>query len=236
VPRATLQTTSSTATSHWASELWARIREWHRRLNYFPGQFNPYVARKRLRPVHIRPYVPADLDACLELYRLNEPGRFPPGILPEFETYLREGLALFLVIEEEGTIVGCGGIQFVRGPESEHAHLVFGLIHPERRQSGLGSVLLLARLTTLPDEEWIIGLDAVPSSRSFYERFGFVYFMTVSYDDDWEGTVLWVSLSRTDCKLSETFLAGAGVTLARDGLVVPVRQSDEPAQETAVTS
>src|SRR5688500_2695806 len=97
---------------------------WLRRFTHPHGQLDPYRVRKRLRPVQVRAYAPEDYEACGELYRLNEPGRFPPGHLPEFERVLRDGKRLFLVLEHEEKIVGCGGILI---NQSEMGTLVYDI-------------------------------------------------------------------------------------------------------------
>src|SRR5258708_5455550 len=111
-------------------------------------------AQGRMRPVQIRTYSPDDVVACRELYALNEPGRFPPGVLPEFEASLHSEGRLFLVAEKDGIICGCGGIA-VASTAYNQASLFFGLIHPQHQRQGLGTTLLLARLALLPDDGWI---------------------------------------------------------------------------------
>jgi N-acetylglutamate synthase-like GNAT family acetyltransferase len=126
--------------------------------------------RGRMKAARIRIYHPDDFAACRELYVLNESGRFPPGILPEFEAALQSKSLLFLGAEREGEICGCGGIAIHPGCR---AALAFGLIHPQRQGQGLGTILLLARLALLPDDNWLLYLTSVPASRAFYEQFGF---------------------------------------------------------------
>jgi N-acetylglutamate synthase-like GNAT family acetyltransferase len=149
---------------------------WLRRFTYSSSQIDPYVLRRHLRPALLREYQPSDFDTCIDLYRANEPGRFPPGILPEFEESLRAGHSTYLILEHEGRAVGCGGIGIAHYQRSSWAHLCFGLIDPAHHRQGLGSVLLLGRLSLLPPGEWTIGLSTVPKSRRFFEKACFQQF------------------------------------------------------------
>jgi GNAT superfamily N-acetyltransferase len=212
-----------------------RMLGWLRRFTHPHGQFDPYLVRKRLRPVQVRAYTAEDFEACVELYRLNEPGRFPPGHLPEFERTLRDGKHLFLILEEEGKIVGCGGISINRYEMGVvvygiQAWLFFGLIHPQSHRRGLGSALLLARLAMLPPAEWWpISLQAVPTSRSFYETLGFRFDPTMKYEGGAECSAMCAYLNSADRKLCDTLLRDAGVTLPSIQPVVPVTMTEIPA-------
>ena len=91
----------------------------------------------RLSPITFRRFASADLQQCLDLYALNEPGRFPKGIDRQYEESLAEGSSYFLVAESEGKIIASGGISyFVR---EDIAVLCFGLVHPKRQGSWHGT-------------------------------------------------------------------------------------------------
>jgi hypothetical protein len=210
------------AFAHHFVEFRERMLGFLRRFTHPLGQLDPYCARKRLRPVHVRAFAPADFEHCVELYRSNEPERFPPGILPEFERSLQSGTNLHLVIEEEGVIVGCGGISISKSREADEVWLSFGLIRPDSHRRGLGSVLLLARLSMLPERLWRIVLQAVPSSRTFYEEFGFLFHSSVHHGDRWECSFLYAYLYPDDRRLCHSLLRRAGVTFSKEQLVVPV--------------
>ncbi len=55
-----------------------------RRWFSFTSPTNPKVWQGRLSPMAFRRFVPGDLEQCLELYRLNAPGRFPEGTLRDY--------------------------------------------------------------------------------------------------------------------------------------------------------
>lgn len=195
---------------------------WFRRFTHPLGQIDPVLAQRRLRPVRVRAYTPPDFDRCIELYRLNERGRFPEGILPEYESWLREEGALKLVVEDQGVLVASGGIVIQRTSIAEMANLCFGLVHPEHHRRGLGSALLLARMAFLPSEAWRIFLQAVPSSRTFYEEFGFQRVSDVKLPSGETMTFLSAYLSPDDRELSRTLLQRARVELPAADLIVPV--------------
>src|SRR5262245_436440 len=71
---------------------------------------NPTLWKSRLSPMRFRRYQPDDLLQCVELYRLNEPGRFPPGMLKYYWEILADQSVYFLVLENDGRIVATGGI------------------------------------------------------------------------------------------------------------------------------
>jgi len=178
------------------------------------------AAGRRMPSSFVRLYEPADFEPCLELYRLNEPGRFPEGVIPQFEKSLREDRVLRLVIEEAGTVVGCGSIHLVRDPQVEYAYLSFGLIHPHCQGRGLGSVLLLARLAVLPFHISLAGLQAVPASRSFYESYGFRQ-RGVSKVGDYECALCFATVGPDDIEYCGKLLRRCGVKMPRGELAVP---------------
>jgi len=78
------------------------------RLGHFikgPNPLHPAVWEGRLSPLNFRRFQPEDVSQCLEIYKLNEPGRFPEGVLSEYEKSLREQRSYFLVAERNGQIV-----------------------------------------------------------------------------------------------------------------------------------
>lgn len=117
-----------------------------------------------------------DIDACAEIYRLNEPGRFPPGYFDHFYHWLRREDDLVLVCESGGAIRGFGGVSIARQAMGEFAALNFGMIHPTHHGEGYGTALLFARLAALPrpGSSWDALITTTGGSERFYRRFGFV--------------------------------------------------------------
>jgi hypothetical protein len=62
-----------------------------------PNPLHPGVWEGRLRPMIFRRFNIADLPQCLEIYKLNEPGRFPAGAIAAHEDCLRSERTYVLV-------------------------------------------------------------------------------------------------------------------------------------------
>ena len=67
----------------------------------------------KLAACHIREYQPEDLEACIEVYRSNEPDFLAPEGLENFIEFLKLGTSYYLVIEHDGDVIGCGGLELV---------------------------------------------------------------------------------------------------------------------------
>ena len=138
-----------------------------------PNPLHPSVWSERLPPIAFRQFAPQDLPQCLELYALNEPGRFPKGVAQRYEDSLKRGSSYFLVAECNGQIVASGGLSYRM--REDFAVLCFGLVHPSQQGKGIGTALLLARLSLLMPDRWDyhVFILALESSIGFYRRFGF---------------------------------------------------------------
>ena len=62
-----------------------------------PGPFLAPEWKGRLPPMLFRRFAPADLDRCLEIYALNEPGRFPAGVNEDYRRCL-EGQTSYCLV------------------------------------------------------------------------------------------------------------------------------------------
>lgn len=138
-----------------------------------PNPLHPAVWENRLSPLTFRRFQASDIPECLEIYKLNEPGRFPEGVFSEYEKCLREQNSYFLTVERDGQIVGTGGISYYEKPSV--AVLCFGLVKPTHQNTGIGAALLLARLALLKKSRPVHGvlIYAVSKSFGYYQRFGF---------------------------------------------------------------
>jgi hypothetical protein len=123
----------------------------------------------------IRPLQPADQAECLRIYLENEPGRFPSGVVPDFQRFLARHDYLKLACCLGDRLTAVGGIGLARGLRSLRAWLIYGLVDPALHRKGIGTALLLARLSTLPRPVRPVRLllSNVPGSVSFFSRFGF---------------------------------------------------------------
>lgn len=153
------------------------VSTWLKRAFRGRGRFEPTVGMMGIAPSTVRPFSKRDLDACRNLYKLNEPGRFPPGHLEVFTESLETPQQIFLVVELDSQIAAVGGIY--RSPESpQWCSLVFGMVHPNLHKKGLGTTLLLARLSLLdrPTGVWWAGIASAGDSATFFARFGFLHY------------------------------------------------------------
>lgn len=170
--------------------------------------------------MEISPMVAADVATCLRLYRLNEPGRFPPNFIGEYERTLRAKGTAFLVARVNGELVGSAGLMMAGDVLKRGIGLVFGLVHPAWQHRGVGSSLLLARLAALPEPQtsWAIALSAVDASRSFYEQYGFRFagrFPNCGVELDHFAA----ALGGKEWRLCRAILTEAGVTPATQQLI-----------------
>lgn len=178
------------------------------------------LAENRMTHVNIRRYSPRDFDSCRQLYILNEPGRFPHGHLANFEKTLASESCLFIVLEKDDRICGCGGVAIHTTPY--RGHLCYGLIHPECHGQGLGTTLLLARLALLPEDIPLVTLSPVPASRGFYERFNFRQFAQYKLSTGEELPVHLARFSPDARSRCESMLGRVGITLSIDSAAVPI--------------
>lgn len=133
----------------------------------------------KLMLCRIREFESADLEACVEIYRSNTPDYLSESGLEAYVEFLAIGTSYYLVLEHDGEIVACGGLELVG--DSDTATLVHGMVHGEYQRQGFGTTLLAARLALLecevrPQEVWV---HTTPATLPFYGRFGFTYHSAV---------------------------------------------------------
>lgn len=146
-----------------------------RKLRLIPPIVAPNINVRKLtekplpQGLAVRLWNSGDLQSCLEIYRLNAPGRFPDEVEQEFAAVLEKNDGSMLVIESDGRVVACGGGAL----RAASGSLFYGLIHPEFQQRGLGRLLLLSRLARFKCPPVVIQICAVEASLGYYARFGF---------------------------------------------------------------
>ena len=115
----------------------------------------------------IRPYSPADRDACLEIFNSNLPlaGR------PLFEAFLDGALPPFFVAEHDSKIVACGGFEI----NGETARLQWGMVHSKWQRQGLGRFLLFYRLREITRNASVqmVNLECPRQAVPFFASQGF---------------------------------------------------------------
>jgi predicted N-acetyltransferase YhbS len=121
----------------------------------------------------IRPFAPADAAACLALFDSNMPEFFLPFERIDFEAYLLDPGA-YWVVEQQSQLVACGGVWQDSSRPERPAGLAWGMVRRDLHRTGLGSLLLRHRLDALRDmgsaQCWI---DTSQHSAPFFARHGF---------------------------------------------------------------
>lgn len=202
------------------------------RMNRFLAGPQPLLqaaSEGRLSPRTFRRFDPADLPQCLELYALNEPGRFPMGVKPQYENSLTEGHAYHLVTEDEGRIVASGGVSYV--VHDDRVCLSFGLVHPSHQGRGIGTALLMARLAMLKPRRFTyhVFIFAVEASLPYYRRFGF---RDYSPWRDPQGSLQ----PSGHLRLNRSDILKCRNSLRMHGVVFPDEEDQVPFRERAVSS
>lgn len=122
----------------------------------------------------VRPFTPADRDACLAIFDSNE--GFGSEDRASFLHFLDSTPGPYFVMDHDGEVVGCGGWE--RGPEPDQATLRWGMIRRDLRGKGLGKFLLLYRIRNISKEAGVpvIRLTTEAGTAGFYEKFAFRVF------------------------------------------------------------
>jgi GNAT superfamily N-acetyltransferase len=141
---------------------------------------------ERTRDITFRMVEDADIPTCLALYRANEAAHFPAGRFEYYEAKLRGHEFLTLLAMRDGRPIGCCGIHYTTSTEGIPVGvLCFGMVDPAHQRQGVGTAQVLVRLAllTATDDLAIAAMFAVPSSVSFYKRFGFEFDREARGDD-----------------------------------------------------
>jgi N-acetylglutamate synthase-like GNAT family acetyltransferase len=198
-----------------------------------PNPLNPAVWEGRLKPMTFRRLENADIPHCLDIYKLNEQGRFPDGFIVHYQKSLADPASYFLVGEIKGQIVATGGLQYYA--RDDFAVLSFGLVHPEHHNNGIGAALFLSRMSLLntTHEYYNLLILAVQKSIDYYRRFGFQD--CESWKDDRgraqpSGILNVKSDEILRCRL---LLRDHGILVPRDQSKIPLREPPAPSEERA---
>lgn len=133
--------------------------------------------------MHLRPYTPADREACLALFASNVPDYFAQIERDDFIDTL-DNIDDYFVLELDGEgVVACGGYATARpdpdgGPQSnaDLAVLCWGMVRRDLHRRGLGERLLSERLRRIDADPayTAVVIETSTFSRDFYARHGFV--------------------------------------------------------------
>lgn len=123
--------------------------------------------------MNIRIYIDTDRKQVIDLLRLNMPKYFAPDEEADFVEYLDKHIEHYFVMEQDGAIVGCGGVNLSR--DGKMATLSWQFFHPQYQGKGLGTLLTKFRIQHIEEMK---GVEAITVRTSqlvypFYTRFGF---------------------------------------------------------------
>jgi len=121
----------------------------------------------------VRPYLPADCNACLAVFDSNTPDFFKSPERRHFEEFLERPNCSYFVMEQDGAIVGCGG--YFLTEDKALARLVWGMVRRDWHRQGLGRFLLLFRLREITKVGGVqmVRLETSQHSALFFESQGF---------------------------------------------------------------
>lgn len=167
-----------------------------------------------LVPCRIRKCEERDWPELERFYRAQEGKTIPHGCFEQFQQNMRS--SSYLVAEHQDILVAGGGL--VYDSEFVRARLTFGIVRPESQRKGIGTTMVLARLSLIPAESVCteVRLTATEWSKPFLERFGFGW---LAYE--WVGEVLLytglLSLTRKDRLTLKSVLLGWGIRIDCNG-------------------
>lgn len=121
----------------------------------------------------IRAFTLKDKESLLELFDVNTPKYFDASEKEDFIEYLHHLTEDYFVFLEKDTIVGCGGINYLK--DKREARISWDMIHPEFHGKGIGKKLMNHRLNKISNNK-DVDLVVVRTSQFahlFYEKMGF---------------------------------------------------------------
>jgi len=125
-----------------------------------------------IKSLAFREYFTSDYEGCVRVFRSNIPKYFCESEIDEFSSFLRSDEIQYLVVEQSGAVVACGG-SYVRNGVGR---LCWGMVEQSKHGSLIGTALLAKRLNTLFSRNVSVtevGIDTSQHSAGFFERFGF---------------------------------------------------------------
>ncbi len=126
-------------------------------------------------PFDVRGMRPGDRRDCLRIFDSNVPDAFRPEERPDFERFLEDPPGPVWVVEGEGEeVVACGGVA-VEPDDPGLASLCWGMVRRDLHGTGLGRLLLEARIRALEADDSIhaLRLETIPDTVGFFRHLGF---------------------------------------------------------------
>jgi len=120
-----------------------------------------------------RKYKPSDKSEVISLFRLNTPTFFSPEEEEELIIYLDQFSQHYFILEWQGNIIGCGGINL--STDLTGARISWDFFHPDHQGKGLGTTLLNFRLERIKEFKTVKTITVRTSQLAylFYEKRGF---------------------------------------------------------------
>ncbi|MBK6266348.1 GNAT family N-acetyltransferase [Marivirga sp. S37H4] len=121
----------------------------------------------------IRPYIASDQSAVLQLFDLNTPQYFDAAEKAGLIDYLENHIEDYYVVEDEGEIIGAGGINYE--PQAKTAVISWDIIHTNKHGKGIGRKLTQHRIEHINAKEdfELIVVRTSQHTYLFYEKMGF---------------------------------------------------------------
>ncbi|MEM6513975.1 MAG: GNAT family N-acetyltransferase [Pseudomonadota bacterium] len=190
----------------------------------FGGRFDPSPAARRLPAATVREISAADHESCIDIYKQNESRFFPPDYLQFFVEELSSDSHLWLGIEEDGQLLAVGGIREAE-EDTAAAALSFGMVRPDKQGMGYGSILLLARIASLPkpDPNTRIIMSSVEKSSGFHNRYGFAFVTRIRMQDGIELDHYYADVSVSAWEAARTLLPAQAFSFDPNDINVPRR-------------
>lgn len=123
----------------------------------------------------IRPYISSDQAAVLQLFDGNIPQYFDKTERAGLVHYLENETEDYFVVEEQGEIVGAGGINYE--PQTKTAVISWDIIKPNQQGKGIGRKLTQHRIQhiNIKDEIEKIIVRTSQHTDKFYEKMCFKF-------------------------------------------------------------
>lgn len=120
----------------------------------------------------IREFTDDDKAACLDIYRSNE-DLLPPDLADAYADWLDIGTSYMLVVELNGEILACGGLEIDGSKNSNQMNC--GLVRRGHHRKGLGTLLTLTRLALVPQDHdpAFVGMETSIQNEPYFNKFGF---------------------------------------------------------------
>lgn len=119
----------------------------------------------------IREYQNDDRVSLEKLIQFNVPQYFAQSEISDFINYLENEREEYWVVECEGELVGCGGVNFIHRQE---ARLSWDIVHPSFQGKGIGKELVNYRLNFLTERGiGVVEVRTAQFTAAFYEKHGF---------------------------------------------------------------